>query len=91
MTDSLEYRMRKRTLAPGWCEVTIVVKRDDTPDCDVVGDVAKERFAMFVLAAASDIAARMGLTQVEALMGDMGAHVLLTFEAERLARAGEKG
>lgn len=86
MSAPPEYRMRKRTIAPGWCELTCVVARADSPDYDVIGDVAREHFAMFALASAAGIARAMRLHQTEALIGDVGALVRSAFELERTRR-----
>ena len=50
----------KRTVAPGWTEIRIVVARPDTPDYKAVGDEAALAIAHFVLSFASGLGSSRG-------------------------------
>lgn len=61
MTEPLEPLFRKRTLAPGWCEITIVMQRPQTPDYEYRGALARNRLAHFMLSTASGICDAWGM------------------------------
>lgn len=74
----MEYRITKRTLGPGWPEITIVMRRPDTPDYSVSGDVARERIAHTFLSGAAGIASGRGDVKLARRLKSLGVEMGIT-------------
>lgn len=65
----MDFRITKKTLAPGWAEITIVTRRgyNDSPDFELTGEPARLKIAKLILSMAAGFGTAFGDDRFEEL------------------------